>query len=120
MKTQECLKHKGEDKDRLKDIMAPGLICDVCDNSVDTLNFRMFTTDTQTLPLQENVMGDNICKCCAVVKIEHFWKTTLFRIFLSRGHMSILSYAILIQQGFQNYKKKNILKKKFSNPLDSA
>ena len=51
----------------------------------------MFTKDNQTLPLQEIVTGDNIGKCGAVVKIEHFWKTTLFRIFLSRGHVFIVN-----------------------------
>ena len=51
----------------------------------------MLIKDNQTLPLQEIVTGDKICNCCAVLKIEQFWKTTLFRIFLSRGHMSIVN-----------------------------
>ena len=55
MKIQGCLKHKGEDKD----IMALVSLI-VCDNSVDTLNFRMFTKDNQTLPLQEIVTFVNV------------------------------------------------------------
>ena len=63
----------------------------------------MLIKDNQTLPLQEIVTGDKICNCCAVLKIEQFWKTTLFRIFF-------IKRTRVYCQSFQ----------RFSNPLDLA